>query len=333
MEDTDLYCTHLAKYGRGGHRSVDSVLDLYAISPERREEGMTVYVKSQNRRYSLVGGILNTHWQIEVLPETYRLYGFNFTFFNVGGNKKGYMRTQTTGNMKKSLTMLTSSDLAIPSSYPKLILPTKVVNVYPMNHVECLGKTAFGYSADDPCIITEGKEGYYLYIEVVNGNGIVKCTHKYNDVNSPLLDLSKETYCIGIINPNGFPIIPMDDLGYIHRETSQLQNPHNVTFEQSLDLNNGSAITLSELNSELWYNSLIDLVIGYEEDRGVSGIRLNGYMQTSPVLDVYGDISISENYGRSGQGGRLLMQSSDGTMAQIQVVNNGGNYTLVVTPV
>lgn len=334
MEDTDNYPTHLAKFGRGGYRSVDSILDLYAISAERREIGMVVFVKSQNRRYVLVDGVENVNWQLELIPENYRLYGFNFTFFNVGGNKKGYMRTATTGNMKKSLAMLTSSDINVPSSYPKLILPNKVVNVYPMNHSLVLGKTAYGMSPDnDPCIITENKIGYYLYIEVTNGTGIIKCTHKYDDVNSPHKDLSKEIYVIGLINPNGFPIIPMDDLGYIHRETAQLTNPHNVTFEQTIDANNGVSLTLSELNSELWYNAILELVAGYEEDRYVSPIRVNSYMQSAPAIDVYGDISISENALNAGQGASLKMQATDGNIVVLKVQRVGDKYELALTPI
>ena len=45
-DSLDTYATHEDVYGRGGHRSVDTIVERDEISPERRKEGMTVYVKS-----------------------------------------------------------------------------------------------------------------------------------------------------------------------------------------------------------------------------------------------------------------------------------------------
>ena len=64
-DSLDTYATHEDKYGRGGHRSVDTIVERDEISPERRKEGMTVYVKSTKVKYVLEGGLTNEFW----LPE------------------------------------------------------------------------------------------------------------------------------------------------------------------------------------------------------------------------------------------------------------------------
>lgn len=59
----DNYPTHMAIYGKGGWRTVNSLAERDSIPNERREEGMVVYVIGDNT-YQLVGGITNSHWQI-----------------------------------------------------------------------------------------------------------------------------------------------------------------------------------------------------------------------------------------------------------------------------
>ena len=46
-DSLDTYATHDDKYGRGGHRSVDTIVERDEITQERRKEGMTVYVKDR----------------------------------------------------------------------------------------------------------------------------------------------------------------------------------------------------------------------------------------------------------------------------------------------
>ena len=63
-DEMDTYATHKAQYGYGGHRTVATLTDRDAITDERREEGMTVWVKSTSSEYRLVGGIANANWVI-----------------------------------------------------------------------------------------------------------------------------------------------------------------------------------------------------------------------------------------------------------------------------
>ncbi|MEO0075013.1 MAG: hypothetical protein ABIK31_02760 [candidate division WOR-3 bacterium] len=61
LTPSDNYPTHLAIYGKGGWRTVNSIAERDAIPSERREEGMVVHVIG-NGNYKLVGGITNAHW-------------------------------------------------------------------------------------------------------------------------------------------------------------------------------------------------------------------------------------------------------------------------------
>ena len=58
----DTYPTHYAKYGKGGHRTVATITERDGIFTALREEGMEVYVLETGKKYSLVGGLLNSNW-------------------------------------------------------------------------------------------------------------------------------------------------------------------------------------------------------------------------------------------------------------------------------
>jgi len=54
FDTNDIFASHIALYGKGGHRTVNNLTEKYNIPFLRREEGMTVYVISENKRYRLV---------------------------------------------------------------------------------------------------------------------------------------------------------------------------------------------------------------------------------------------------------------------------------------
>lgn len=70
-DDLDIYPSHLAVYGKGGHRTVNNIFERDNIKAMRREEGMLVYVISDNTIYKLkhgfptaIGSVLNsTNWE------------------------------------------------------------------------------------------------------------------------------------------------------------------------------------------------------------------------------------------------------------------------------
>ena len=59
---SDKYPTHNEIYGKGGFRSVATVLERDNITPARRSEGMLVYVIADGKLYQLKGGIANGNW-------------------------------------------------------------------------------------------------------------------------------------------------------------------------------------------------------------------------------------------------------------------------------
>ena len=58
----DNYPTHLAIFGKGGLRTVDTIQERNNIPEDRREEGMLVYIKSEQKVFGLLGGIENENW-------------------------------------------------------------------------------------------------------------------------------------------------------------------------------------------------------------------------------------------------------------------------------
>ena len=64
-DSLDTYATHDDKYGRGGHRSVNTLEERDNITTPRRKEGMTVYVKENKTKYILENGIENANWKVD----------------------------------------------------------------------------------------------------------------------------------------------------------------------------------------------------------------------------------------------------------------------------
>jgi hypothetical protein len=62
--ESDIFPTHIDEWGKGGYRSVDTIVDRNNITESRREDGMLVYVRDDDITYQLKGGITNAHWEI-----------------------------------------------------------------------------------------------------------------------------------------------------------------------------------------------------------------------------------------------------------------------------
>jgi hypothetical protein len=77
--ELDTYPTHLDEYGNGGFRVVDNIAARNNITPERRKDGMLVYVKSDDALYQLMGGILNSHWKLFNISNSKRIIPFETT--------------------------------------------------------------------------------------------------------------------------------------------------------------------------------------------------------------------------------------------------------------
>ena len=62
-DSQDTFATHSERYGAGGYRSVSSLAERDAITPERRIQGMLVFVIAENTTYRLTTGVTNLDWE------------------------------------------------------------------------------------------------------------------------------------------------------------------------------------------------------------------------------------------------------------------------------
>ena len=62
FDDQDIFATHNDKYGRGGFRVCDTLIDRDAIPPLRRKAGMWVRVLSEGKVFELGSGLSNSDW-------------------------------------------------------------------------------------------------------------------------------------------------------------------------------------------------------------------------------------------------------------------------------
>jgi hypothetical protein len=64
FDTNDTFATHDEKYGKGGSRSVQSLVDRDAIPSDRRARGMSVRVLDNDQIYYLKDGISNGDWKV-----------------------------------------------------------------------------------------------------------------------------------------------------------------------------------------------------------------------------------------------------------------------------
>ena len=61
----DSYPTHYAEFGKGGYRSVATMVDRDNIPEQRRELGMKVYVIETKTEYILEDSLDNGSWKVK----------------------------------------------------------------------------------------------------------------------------------------------------------------------------------------------------------------------------------------------------------------------------
>jgi hypothetical protein len=62
--DEDSYPTHDSKYGKGGLKEVDTLVERDAIPADLRSRGMMVFVIEDSNNYQLKTGITNSDWVV-----------------------------------------------------------------------------------------------------------------------------------------------------------------------------------------------------------------------------------------------------------------------------
>lgn len=89
---TDTFPVTDPKYGKGALRTVANNTERNAISTDRREVGMLVYVSDINKYFKLTNGITNSNWQECVI-----LTIDEFSNIHISGNLivSGYIETDT----------------------------------------------------------------------------------------------------------------------------------------------------------------------------------------------------------------------------------------------
>lgn len=108
----DIYSTHQAQYGKGGWRTVADTTERNAITTQRREEGMVVWVSDLSAAYQLIGGVDNANW----------------TTLNLSPNLSGYALIQDVENL----------DLDLQSQITSIETSASILNDYVLGHQEAL---------------------------------------------------------------------------------------------------------------------------------------------------------------------------------------------------
>ena len=121
-DSLDTYATHDDKYGRGGHRSVDTLEERDNITTPRRKEGMTVYVKENKTKYILENGIENVNWKVD----------------SSGGGSGGevdlndyYKKTETYSKVEVDTKIADIPTTDLSNYYSKTEVDTKIAEIPP----------------------------------------------------------------------------------------------------------------------------------------------------------------------------------------------------------
>lgn len=256
---------------------------------------------------------------------------FRFHYFSTRGPRVGFERSRNplVGNNENSFASLTAANMNDMDTWPKLVLGTKVIPCYPFNHSYIRGRVDWGYSQDDPCMLTDGLKNRFIYIQVESNVGIVKATHNINDVDGPWNDRTLNIEIIGQFSSTGYPIIYANELGYVHRETTTQPNPHFLTLEKLLNRDKRNRFVLST-GDKLRGDYVIRLEIGSADERDVGALLLNGYKQLRPPLKVIGGLEIEPSYSQA-SGALYYMRSTTGKRYKVQLDDASGipNFTFI----
>lgn len=86
----DNYPTHQSTFGKGGYRSVKTIVERNAIYTSRRDTGMLVYVSTEDKIYILKGGVSNGNWEELILGSKSGLDTVTWTKNNIAITTAGY---------------------------------------------------------------------------------------------------------------------------------------------------------------------------------------------------------------------------------------------------
>lgn len=183
----DTYATHDELFGKGGYRTVNTLLERNNIPIDRRKSGMLVYVLEDGNRYKLENDL--TTWTIDfptkatVSPES-KLLNANLEW-----------TTMTVGSGGHSANVYLSDDTSITnSSYKSLSYTpsmTEAIKTIIVNNNEVLGQT---YIFDKEVGVTTLDSGVWSFnccisVSAVAGNTKLKIVTFKRDINGIETDL------------------------------------------------------------------------------------------------------------------------------------------------
>lgn len=161
-DDTDTYPSHHAKWGRGGHRTVDNLTERNLISNDRREEGMLCYVKDTGGgspgMYQLVGGITNGDW----VPVSFGGGGEWIQSTDPGPPSQDFLRPTDGDTRKVSIGTVTNAPTAGVAGASAMF---RVEN----GNIEIMGINAGEYNG--PHLVMAG---WHFWVDATTGNFYVK---------------------------------------------------------------------------------------------------------------------------------------------------------------
>ena len=142
----DTFPTHLAELGKGGHRTVATLVDRDAISADRLEEGMTVYVQEDGATYTLGADLVTWVDSIGTLADVASLqenrlygvadYGSGAEYTDLAGRlpmQYTYDGAAYTNNNIAPITTDADATLAEQSDYYAVYQDANAVQMYAVN--------------------------------------------------------------------------------------------------------------------------------------------------------------------------------------------------------
>lgn len=179
-DDSDVYATHDAAYGKGGLRTVDDITARNAITTERRTEGMMVFVKSTG-----------TYWKL--LPPPWAFDNTDWDEFLAGANPDNItITTNTAGELvavnqvhPDNVTIITNTagELEVigqPAEWgiKNFITATDIINVSPNYQY-----LVYGNLTIEGIMNNEGE------VVLINGTVILQGAGQFNNIDLGLLKL------------------------------------------------------------------------------------------------------------------------------------------------
>ena len=272
-DSLDTYATHEDKYGRGGHRSADTIVERDEISPERRKEGMTVYVKENKTKYILEGGIENVNWKTDnfLLENALQLLENNKVDKIAG---MSLSKNNLTDELKSSIEEIKVKEISLDTVNKKLqvkLTNNNMVNIdinpiVENNTIDNLEST----DGSKPLSANQGK--------ILNDSKLDKTGGK---LTGPIIGTKEKKVSLGASNNIDLAegnLFIKNVTGNITFTLSNISAGNDIVHTFILEIVNGGNYTITWFNNIKWDNGTAptlstagtDILSFYTHDKGVT---------------------------------------------------------------